>query len=429
MTKICRNSNSHSALEGDPSYGTDHRWWLVCLLCVSLTMNFFVRGNLGVAAPVLVQQLHFSPWALGLLISGFFWTYSVGQIGGGWLVDRVEVRSAYAAAFFLWSLATFGTGLMTSFAGIFCMRLLLGVGESVAYPAISKILAATFPERRRGIANSIVDLGARLGPALGTYAGATLVAELGWRGLFFVSGSVCLLWLIPWKMIAPRIPPQSVLQKQDRIGWKQLLTSRTVWATVGGLCGANYAWYFLLSWLPSYLVNARHLSIHSMAIWGSVPYLFMAGTSLISAQLSDWLIAKGRSAVIIRKRFLAGGLAGTAIFLPAVLLSDLRFALCALFLSCITFGVYASNIFALTQTLAGPEAAGRWTGLQNAWGNVAGIISAVATGWFVEKTGQFSVAFLAASCSSLLGAVSFFLVRENTTVILGRRPAAPNVCL
>ena len=409
MTTICRDSGSDPALRGDPSFGTSRRWWLVCLLCVSLTMNFFVRGNLGVAAPVLVRELHFSPWSLGLLISGFFWTYSVGQIAGGWLVDRVEVRTAYAAAFFLWSLATFGTGLMTSFAGIFCMRLLLGVGESVAYPAISKILAATFPERRRGIANSIVDLGARLGPALGTFAGATLVAKLGWRGLFFVSGAVSILWLIPWKIVAPPIPPQSVVQKHERIGWKQLLTSRSVWGTVGGLCGANYAWYFLLSWLPSYLVNARHFSIHAMAIWGSAPYLFMAVTSLIAAQLSDWLIANGRSPVVIRKRFLAAGLAGTAIFLPAVLLSNLSFALAALFLSCIAFGVYASNIFALTQTLAGPEAAGRWTGLQNAWGNVAGIISAVATGWFVAKTGQYSIAFLAASRLEPAGRRQFLL--------------------
>jgi MFS family permease len=147
---------------------------LVVLLILAMVISFFDRGNLGVAAPILAPELGLSQWSLGILLSAFFWTYSICQIGSGWLVDRVEVRFAYAAAFFVWSIATLSTAAVSSFAGLLSMRLLLGVGESVAYPATSHILAATFPENRRGLANSLIDLGARIGPALGTFCGACL---------------------------------------------------------------------------------------------------------------------------------------------------------------------------------------------------------------------------------------------------------------
>src|SRR5665647_598135 len=113
-------------------------WGLVILLFFAMAISFFDRGNLAVAAPVLTLELGLSPVALGLLLSGFFWTYAVGQLGAAWLVDRIEVRWAYAAGFLLWSLATLSTAAVSTFSALLCMRLLLGVGEAVAYPASSR---------------------------------------------------------------------------------------------------------------------------------------------------------------------------------------------------------------------------------------------------------------------------------------------------
>jgi Arabinose efflux permease len=384
------------------------------LLVLAMCISFFDRGNLAVAAPVIAPELHLSPWSLGLLLSAFFWTYSICQIGAGWLVDRVEVRVVYTAAFLIWSFATLSTALVSSFAGFLLMRLLLGIGESVTYPATSHILAATFPEERRGLANSLIDLGARIGPALGTLCGALLVLKTGWRGLFVITGIGGLIWLIPWLLWSPRSLAIEAPQKRFTVGWKSLLARREVWGTVGGLCGANYAWYFLLSWLPSYLIHERGFSLGSMAVWGAMPYLIMAVSSIGGGVLADRLVARGCSAVPVRKGFLVAGLVATAILLPTALFSSVGWALTGLLGSCLAFGFYASNLFALTQTLAGPEAAGRWTGVQNAAGNLAGIASSILTGWLVAKTGQFAIAFVAASLACLLGAASFFfLVRSS----------------
>ena len=378
-----------------------------------MIVSFFDRGNLAVAAPVLAPQLGLPPWDLGLLLSAFFWTYAVSQIAAGWLVDRVEVRWVYAGGFLLWSLATLSTAAVGTFSGLLLMRLLLGLGESVTYPASSRILAAVIPEERRGLANSLVDLGARFGPALGTMCGALMVARFGWRSLFAITGGVALLWLIPWLAWAPRKLARAG-GAPDQVGpnWSQLLRRRSVWGSCGGLCGANYAWYFLLSWLPSYLVRERHFTLNSVALWGAMPYLFMAVSSISCGILADRWISRGASAVRVRRGFLVTGLIMTAVLLPSTLLPRIEYAVAGLFMACLAFGVYASNLFSLTQTLAGPEAAGRWTGLQNACGNLAGIVSPVVTGWIVTRTGQFQFAFVAAGIACLLGAASFgFLIR------------------
>jgi len=396
------------------STGVRHPWGLVILLVAAMTISFFDRGNLAVSAPVLAPDLGLSPWSLGLLLSSFYWTYAACQLLAGWLADRFEVRTVYAAGFLLWSLATLSTSFAASFAGLLCLRLLLGVGESVTYPASSRILATVIPENRRGLANSLVDLGARIGPALGTMCGALLIVKLGWRGLFLITGTAGMIWLVPWLIWAPRVLVPVVAKQEVGPGWGQLLRRRAVWGTCGGLCGANYAWYFILSWLPSYLVRERHFSLSSVAIWGALPYLCMAVSSLTCGILADRLISRGGSAVRVRRGFLVTGLLLTAVCLPLVLVPRVEWAVAGLCMACLTFGIYASNLFSLTQTLAGPEASGRWTGLQNACGNLAGIVSPILTGWIVGKTGEFAFAFVAAGIACLAGAASFgLLVREK----------------
>src|SRR5947207_5815364 len=119
-----------------------------------------------------------------------------------WLIDRYIVIWVYAGGYLLWSAATALTGLVTGFAALFALRLILGMSESVAYPSYSKIIAAGFPERQRGIANGLIDAGSKLGPALGVLAGGLLLSRFGWRWLFILIGAVSMVWLIPWAAIA-----------------------------------------------------------------------------------------------------------------------------------------------------------------------------------------------------------------------------------
>ena len=184
---------------------TRAEWFALGLLVVSVCINYIDRGNLSVAGVALQNELKLSNTELGFLLSAFFWTYASFQMVAGWLIDRYNVVWVYAAGFFLWSAATLLTGAATGFVMLFGLRLVLGVSESVAYPSYSKIIAAGFPERKRGMANGLIDAGCKIGPALGMLAGGMIMHAFGWRWLFILIGGTSLLWLIPWSIIGGSI--------------------------------------------------------------------------------------------------------------------------------------------------------------------------------------------------------------------------------
>ena len=126
------------------------QWIILALLVVSVTINYIDRGNLSIAASRLSNELQIDPEKIGKLLSSFFWTYAAMQVVAGWLIDRYPVYWIFAAGFFIWSTATALTGLAGGFLTILALRLLLGIGESVAYPAYAKIIAQGFPETQRG---------------------------------------------------------------------------------------------------------------------------------------------------------------------------------------------------------------------------------------------------------------------------------------
>ena len=165
------------------------------LLSLSVLINYIDRSNLSIAAPLIKDELHISASQLGTLLSAFFWTYAFMQIPAGWLVDRFDVKWVFAAGFFLWSAATAVTGVLHGFAALLIIRVILGVGESIAFPSYSKIIGTYFDKSRRGSANSLIIAGLALGPALGMLVGGTAVGRFGWRPFFLALGLVGLLWL------------------------------------------------------------------------------------------------------------------------------------------------------------------------------------------------------------------------------------------
>jgi len=385
-------------------------WRILALLVISGFLNYVDRANLSVGATNIQAELHFSDYHLGMLLSAFFWTYATFQLFviAGWLVDRFNVCWVLAAGFLIWSGATAITGVATVFGVMFALRLLLGMGESVAYPSYSRILANNFPEHHRGFANALIDAGTKGGPALGTLLGGLLMARYGWRAFFLALGAGSLLWLIPWLYWMPR--GKGVGAREDPGGVPSIgaiIRQRPVWFTALGLFCSNYFWYFLITWLPPYLEKERHFPKTKMAIFGSLSFLAISLSSVASGWYSDRWIARGGTPTRVRKTLAGLGLTLSTIILPVAVVRDERVSMALLMLACLSFGMYTSNVFAITQTLAGPRAAGKWTGLQNGVGNLAGVAAPWFTGWVVQKTGEFYLAFLVAAAIVLASAAMF----------------------
>jgi ACS family D-galactonate transporter-like MFS transporter len=383
------------------------------LLALSIFINYIDRGNLSIAAPFLQSELGISPARLGLLLSAFFWTYACCQLVSGWLVDRFQVNLVLAAGFALWSLATVLTSFAHAFALLFALRLFLGIGESVAYPSCSKILALNFSDNQRGFANSILGSGLLLGPGFGFLFGGMLIARLGWRPFFLILGSLSLVWLAPWFFFMPKPTSGHAASDSNPIVGPSLLEflqMRSAWGTCLGLFANNYVSYFLITWLPYYLVRERQFSLENMSRLVGTAYLLGAVASPFSGWLSDRWIASGATLTLVRKTFTGGGLAFCGLFVGLAAINNPVYCSVALILGVIFFGVAASNLWAITQTLAGPAATGRWTGFQNFVGNLAGVVAPAVTGLVLERTGHFNWAFGIVAAVALAGTASWFFL-------------------
>jgi ACS family D-galactonate transporter-like MFS transporter len=389
-------------------------WGVLTLLFLSLFINYIDRGALSIAAPMLKEQFGMSPGKLGVLLSAFFWTYASFLLISGWLADRFDAGRVLAAGFFVWSLATLFTGALPGFAGLFAMRLLLGAGESTAYPCFSNLLVRHFPERQRGFANAFISVGISAGPAFGLLLGALLMGRYGWRPYFIGLGCAGLLWLPLWLAKMPRMAlPHGTAQREEAEAGPRMmdiLRQRSAWGTFLGMFGGNYLLYCLLTWLPYYLVRERHFSLERMGRIGALAYLLMAIVSVVSGAASDRWIAAGRSATLVRKSMIGTGQLAGGIFLVACATAAPELAVAFLLMASAAFGLNASNVWVITQTLAGPQAAGRWTGLQNFVGNLAGVAAPAVTGFAVERTGNFVWAFVITGVISMLGAASWVFV-------------------
>ncbi len=385
---------------------------LVTLLAVAIFINYIDRGNLSTAAPLIKDEMHLTTVQLGLLTSAFFWTYTPSQLLAAWLADRLNPYRTLALGFAVWCVATALTGFAGGFLSLLVLRFFLGLGESVAFPCTSKLMAKHVPASALGFANGFTQAGIGFGPAVGTLAGGLLMVHFGWRAMFAVFGIAALFWLWPWLQVTRkmRVPAAELETRESPPPFGAILSVRELWGCVIGHFTGNYTLYFVLAWLPLYLVKERGFSIVEMAEISGLAYAIFGISSLGAGWLADRWIASGAPINLVRKSTAIAGYLGIAICMIGVALGSKPAAIGFLLFSNVFSGFAGTSLWAITQTLAGPRAAARWVGLQNCLANFAGIVAPLVTGFIADRTGSFVDAFLVASAVSLTGAVGWGLV-------------------
>lgn len=414
------------------------RWTIGILLGVGILINYFDRINISVSAPQLQQEFGLTPADLGILFSAFFWSYSLLQIPGGMVLDRLGVTLIGRLGAILWAIASGATAIASGFGGIFGARVLLGVAEAPAFPASQKATGYWFPRDERSRSTAIFDSAAKFSNVIGVPLVATVIVAYGWRWGFGITAILSFAYFIAFFLIYRDPSRDARLSKAEHeyivaggalkegiatggqgamLGY--LLRTRKVWGLTIGFSAYGYSFYLFLTWLPAYLVQTLHMSILKSAGYATIPWLFASLSDLlIGGFLVDYLIGRGLDETKVRQSVLViGMLMGLAVF-GATFTTNPVWAITWITIALTGLSAAApvgSSIVSLISPKGGTATIG---GIVNFCNNLMGIAAPVITGFIVGLTHSFAGAFLVAGIVLVVGIFSY-------VVVLGRIEPIP----
>jgi sugar phosphate permease len=396
------------------------RHLILFILCLMYFIAYIDRVNISVAGPTMRKELGLTPTELGLIFSAFAYPYAAMQIAGGWMADRFGPRVVLAVLSLLWATATILTGMSWSVASLVGFRILVGVGEGGAFPTATRAFTCWLRVRERGFAQGITHSFARLGGAVTPPIVLAIVARYGWREAFYVLGAASLAWTAVW-VAAFRDTPDEHPWVTDaelsaiRAGggltptaagptpWRQII-SRMWLVTVVDFCYGWTLWVFL-TWLPSYLADARGFTIDQIALMTMLPLLGGVVGDTLGGVISDAIFRRTGNLRLARRALLVVGLGGAfAFMLPATMTGSALGAVYLLAAAFFFLELTNAVLWTLPLDIAGTYA-GTAGGIMNTGFGVAGMISPVVFGVLIERTGHYELPLLISAGLLLVGAV------------------------
>ncbi|AHF77190.1 Putative D-glucarate transporter [Sodalis praecaptivus] len=412
------------------------RYIILCFIFFATVFNYVDRATLSVAAPFMSKELGFDANQMGWAFSAFGWAYVLMQIPGGWILDKAGARLVYGLSLVLWSLVTMLQGGITLFSAplvvLLLLRFLMGGIEAPAFPANSRLSVQWFPNRERAFVTSVYSTAQYVSLALFTPIMTYIVQTWSWHHIFYYIG-VCgvvlgLAWLwyvrdplnhrhvnkaeIDYIALGGGIPDLTPATKPLRQQWPQikaLLTHRMmIGVYIGQFCLTSITWFFL-TWFPTYLYQARGMTILKVGLVAAIPALagFIGG--ILGGLFSDALLRRGYSLTLARKLpIMAGMVLSSVIMLANVVQSD---TLVVIVMSIAFFAKGFGNLgWCILSDTSPKQVLGIAGGLFNFFGNIASIVTPLCIGWILASTGKFDFAIIYVGAMGLIGAASYLVI-------------------
>ena len=422
---------------------TNVRWWVAAMMWAAIAINYIDRTVLSAAAPHIQSEFALTPFQMGIVLSAFFWSYALLQLPAGYIADKYGQKKTLGLAVVWWSLATAVTGIATGFKSIVALRVALGVGEAAAYPSNAGIAAKWFPKSERGTVAGIFDSGSKFGGAIALPLIAWLISVFDWKVTFAIVGSLGVIWGVVWFWFFRESPADhpgvnaaelahimdgaSKADYDDKVmsmKWYELLKHRNIWAMCIGFFMINYNSYFFITWLPSYLVKERGMSLMQMGFAAALPLIVAMFVEVLAGWLSDKVYASGKlSLTATRKTFLIVGL---------LMASSIGFAayaesaVVAVILLCVAKSgttIAASQVWALPGDVAPKNMTSMVAGLQNSVSNMGGVVGPIVTGYIVGTYGSFNMALLFSAGLIVVAILNYaFLLGKVERIVVTPKP-------
>jgi ACS family glucarate transporter-like MFS transporter len=418
------------------------RYFILLMIFIMTALNYADRSTIAIAGPAVAKELGLDAVTMGYIFSAFGWAYVIGQLPGGWLLDRFGSKKVYVTSLFIWSVFTtlqggvWMLGATAAVAALFALRFLVGLAESPCFPANSRIVSAWFPTKERGTASAIFNSAQYFATVVFAPLMGWITHMFGWHWVFAVMGSlVVVMAVVCLKVLsAPKAHPKMGSAELDYIEqggalvnmdqgktrgqadkssqWstiRQLMSNRMLVGVYLGQYGLNAVTYFFLTWFPVYLVQARGMSILKAGFVASIPAIcgFIGGIS--GGIVSDRLLKHGHSLTFARKTHLViGMLMSTTMVVCNYLDSEwLIVAVMALAFFGKGFGALG---WAVVSDTSPKEAVGLAGGLFNFIGSLAAITTPICIGYIVQGTGSFNGALVFVGANALLTVFSYLVI-------------------
>ena len=396
----------------------------MALFFLATVLCYVDRVSISVAIIPLAHDRGYDGAAQGIILSAFFWGYLWPQLLGGWMSDRFGGRRVLAAGVAVWSIATL---LMPpasiAFGLLIAMRVLLGLGEGVNFPAIHSITARWVPAEERARVIALNFSGIHLGTVTAFLLSPMIIVAWGWPALFYIAGTIGVVWVVIWMWRTAETPETDPDITRDELAtilagrpdashataipWGPILREPAVWAiAIAHLCN-NFGFYILLLWLPTYLDKTFHLTLPRVGLFSLIPWISTFIFSNVAGWLADRMFRAGVRVVTVRKTLQTVSFVGGALpllLLPSVSTPVHAIALVTMSVACNGFG---TGGFAANHLDIAPRYAGILMGISNTMATIPGIIGVAAAGFVLRATGSFSAVFYVIAIVYLIGALGY----------------------
>ncbi|QIZ05901.1 MFS transporter [Priestia megaterium] len=391
---------------------------VLVLLFLAGVVNYLDRSALSIAAPFITEDLHLSPTQLGIVFSSFSVGYAIFNFIGGLASDKYGAKLTLFVAMVVWSLFSGAIALAFSLTSLIVIRVLFGMGEGPLSATINKMVNNWFPSDKRATAIGLANSGTPLGGAIAGPIVGIIALNYGWKISFVLIMIIGLVWAAGWWIFIKDKPAGESKQNngsanpgQNQSGEKIPLTfylkQKTVLFTAFAFFSYNYILFFFLTWFPSYLTDARGLSIKEMSVVTVIPWVLGFIGLASGGMVSDFVYKKVGKALFARKVVLVSCLFTSAVCIGIAGLVTTTVAAVSLVALSVFFLYLTGAIYwAIVQDVVDQKNVGSVGGFMHFLANTAGIIGPTLTGFLVEKSGTYTAAFLLAGGLAVFASLS-----------------------
>jgi MFS family permease len=420
---------------------TQARRSLLLLIFALAVITYLDRLCISAAMPRMAAEFGLTPDQKGWIFSAFTFAYAAFEIPSGWLGDRFGARMALTRIVLWWSAFTILTGAAFGFWSLLVVRFLFGAGEAGAFPNIARAVSRWFPDREQGRAMSVSLVGLAAGSAMTAPVVMTLLQRQSWRWVFVEFGIIGALWLAAWRRWFRDLPEDhpavnkaelklirsgrndEEIEKSQPVPWKTLLTSSNMAFICLMYFAYGYGLYFYITWLRTYLLEARGFSVASTKWLAAAPWVVSALAFWIGGWTTDWLDRRTGNLKLARCGIGAFGYAASAVTLFAVArVEDNRAAALLLALALAFQAFTISSAWAVCLDV-GRKYAGIVTGCMNTVGNIGGTIAPLVVGYAVKNGGSWTLPFYIMAAVFVFGMAMWLLVDPRKSALHSHKTA------